>query len=141
MYRKYYFIILFFKKFLFLDITIRKRTSQGIPTVPSIILYICKEHTHRKQRERKTHISVFLKQNFGCWEKKRGREREMEIESKFKRICVFCGSSPGNKTSYRDAAIELGTELVNLLFFPFPFFAFLDSVFFIISIFSQNFDL
>jgi hypothetical protein len=33
-------------------------------------------------------------------------------ESKFKRICVFCGSSPGNKASYKDAAIELGKELV-----------------------------
>ncbi|KAI5413243.1 Cytokinin riboside 5'-monophosphate phosphoribohydrolase log1, partial [Lathyrus oleraceus] len=40
------------------------------------------------------------------------REREMEL-SKFKRICVFCGSSPGNKTSYKDAAIELGRELVS----------------------------
>ncbi|OAP09250.1 LOG1 [Arabidopsis thaliana] len=37
----------------------------------------------------------------------------MEIESKFKRICVFCGSSAGNKVSYKDAAIELGTELVS----------------------------
>ncbi|CAH8361229.1 unnamed protein product [Eruca vesicaria subsp. sativa] len=37
----------------------------------------------------------------------------MEIEPKFKRICVFCGSSAGNKTSYRDAAIELGAELVS----------------------------
>jgi len=39
----------------------------------------------------------------------------MEIEmkhSKFKRICVFCGSSPGKKSSYKDAAIELGKELV-----------------------------
>ncbi|KAL9390897.1 hypothetical protein Peur_014817 [Populus x canadensis] len=38
----------------------------------------------------------------------------MEIEmkhSKFKRICVFCGSSPGKKSSYKDAAIELGKEL------------------------------
>ncbi|XP_037493245.1 cytokinin riboside 5'-monophosphate phosphoribohydrolase LOG1 [Jatropha curcas] len=40
----------------------------------------------------------------------------MEIEmrqSKFKRICVFCGSSPGKKSSYKDAAIELGRELVS----------------------------
>ncbi|KAH0929947.1 hypothetical protein HID58_015674 [Brassica napus] len=42
-----------------------------------------------------------------------GGERGMEIEPKFKRICVFCGSSAGNKTSYRDAAIELGAELVS----------------------------
>lgn len=40
-------------------------------------------------------------------------EEESEMkESKFKRICVFCGSSPGNKSSYKDAAIELGNELV-----------------------------
>ena len=32
--------------------------------------------------------------------------------SKFKRICVFCGSSPGKKASYQEAAIELGKELV-----------------------------
>ncbi|XP_027364066.1 cytokinin riboside 5'-monophosphate phosphoribohydrolase LOG3 isoform X1 [Abrus precatorius] len=33
--------------------------------------------------------------------------------SKFKRVCVFCGSSPGKKRSYQDAAIELGNELVS----------------------------
>ncbi|KAK8930839.1 Cytokinin riboside 5'-monophosphate phosphoribohydrolase LOG7 [Platanthera zijinensis] len=32
--------------------------------------------------------------------------------SRFRRICVFCGSSPGKKASYREAAIELGNELV-----------------------------
>ena len=39
----------------------------------------------------------------------------MDVEmkqSRFKRICVFCGSSPGKKSSYKDAAIELGKELV-----------------------------
>ncbi|ONK70677.1 uncharacterized protein A4U43_C04F380 [Asparagus officinalis] len=39
------------------------------------------------------------------------REKEM-AESKFKRICVFCGSSQGKKRSYQDAAIELAMELV-----------------------------
>ncbi|XAR59984.1 hypothetical protein NMG60_11033188 [Bertholletia excelsa] len=34
-------------------------------------------------------------------------------QSKFRRICVFCGSSPGNKSSYKDAALELGRELVS----------------------------
>ncbi|KAL4284593.1 hypothetical protein GQ457_16G011550 [Hibiscus cannabinus] len=38
-------------------------------------------------------------------------DKEMK-QSKFKRICVFCGSSPGKKSSYREAAIELGRELV-----------------------------
>jgi len=38
---------------------------------------------------------------------------DMEMkQSRFKRICVFCGSSPGKKSSYKDAAIELGKELV-----------------------------
>ncbi|PKA57982.1 Cytokinin riboside 5'-monophosphate phosphoribohydrolase LOG1 [Apostasia shenzhenica] len=32
--------------------------------------------------------------------------------SKFRRICVFCGSSSGNKTSYQLAAVQLGHELV-----------------------------
>ncbi|KAA8544067.1 hypothetical protein F0562_021756 [Nyssa sinensis] len=40
------------------------------------------------------------------------REKDMK-QSKFKRICVFCGSSPGKKSSYKDAAIELGRELVS----------------------------
>ncbi|KAM3325456.1 hypothetical protein P3S67_000581 [Capsicum chacoense] len=41
----------------------------------------------------------------------------MDMESdvmvlKFKRICVFCGSSQGKKISYHDAVIEPGKELV-----------------------------
>ncbi|XP_072958602.1 cytokinin riboside 5'-monophosphate phosphoribohydrolase LOG1-like [Typha angustifolia] len=32
--------------------------------------------------------------------------------SRFKRVCVFCGSSPGKKASYQLAAIQLGHELV-----------------------------
>ncbi|GAA0152397.1 hypothetical protein LIER_10889 [Lithospermum erythrorhizon] len=35
-----------------------------------------------------------------------------ENNSKFKTICVFCGSSPGKKPSYQEAAIDLGKELV-----------------------------
>nr|GMD15894.1 cytokinin riboside 5'-monophosphate phosphoribohydrolase LOG1-like isoform X2 [Ipomoea batatas] len=40
-----------------------------------------------------------------------GKEKETLQQSKFKRICVFCGSSPGKKNSYKEAAIELGKEL------------------------------
>ncbi|XP_007016779.2 PREDICTED: cytokinin riboside 5'-monophosphate phosphoribohydrolase LOG1 isoform X1 [Theobroma cacao] len=43
-------------------------------------------------------------------------EMEMDMEmkqSKFKSICVFCGSSSGKKSSYREATIELGRELVS----------------------------
>ncbi|MQL78926.1 hypothetical protein Taro_011372 [Colocasia esculenta] len=32
--------------------------------------------------------------------------------SRFRRVCVFCGSSPGKKPSYQLAAIQLGKELV-----------------------------
>lgn len=38
--------------------------------------------------------------------------------SRFRRICVFCGSSQGKKKSYQDAAVELGEELVRLLLSP-----------------------
>ncbi|CAD5190369.1 cytokinin riboside 5'-monophosphate phosphoribohydrolase LOG1-like [Musa acuminata AAA Group] len=41
-------------------------------------------------------------------------EGEQETRrSKFRRICVFCGSSQGKKRSYQDAAVELGKELVS----------------------------
>lgn len=33
--------------------------------------------------------------------------------SRFKRVCVFCGSSSGKRECYKDAAIELGQELVH----------------------------
>ncbi|GAB2267783.1 Cytokinin riboside 5'-monophosphate phosphoribohydrolase log5 [Dionaea muscipula] len=39
-------------------------------------------------------------------------EAEIIRPSRFKRICVFCGSSTGKRDSYRNAAIELGQELV-----------------------------
>uniref|UniRef100_A0A8R7PSV0 Cytokinin riboside 5'-monophosphate phosphoribohydrolase n=1 Tax=Triticum urartu TaxID=4572 RepID=A0A8R7PSV0_TRIUA len=32
--------------------------------------------------------------------------------SRFRRICVYCGSAKGRKASYQDAAVELGKELV-----------------------------
>ncbi|XP_047325877.1 cytokinin riboside 5'-monophosphate phosphoribohydrolase LOG1-like [Impatiens glandulifera] len=34
------------------------------------------------------------------------------VKSRFKRICVFCGSSPGRNPTYQLAATQLGTELV-----------------------------
>lgn len=33
-------------------------------------------------------------------------------QSKFRRICVFCGSNSGNRTVFSDAALDLGKELV-----------------------------
>ncbi|KAK4429478.1 Cytokinin riboside 5'-monophosphate phosphoribohydrolase LOG1 [Sesamum alatum] len=40
-------------------------------------------------------------------------EDKKEKKSRFKRVCVFCGSSTGKKDCYRDAAIQLGQELVS----------------------------
>jgi len=31
---------------------------------------------------------------------------------RFGRICVFCGSNPGNRAVFGDAALDLGKELV-----------------------------
>lgn len=39
-----------------------------------------------------------------------------EKRSRFRRICVFCGSQCGKKPSYQEAAIELGKELVTMCF-------------------------
>ncbi|CAH1440458.1 unnamed protein product [Lactuca virosa] len=39
--------------------------------------------------------------------------KEEERGRKLKRICVFCGSRTGFRSSFTDAALELGQELVN----------------------------
>jgi len=36
---------------------------------------------------------------------------EENRSSKFKRVCVFCGSNPGHRQVFSDAALELGNEL------------------------------
>ncbi|CAN1190068.1 Cytokinin riboside 5'-monophosphate phosphoribohydrolase LOG5, partial [Linum perenne] len=38
--------------------------------------------------------------------------KEAARKSRFKRVCVFCGSSTGKRICYKDAAIELAHELV-----------------------------
>jgi cytokinin riboside 5'-monophosphate phosphoribohydrolase len=40
-----------------------------------------------------------------------------ERRSRFRRICVYCGSAKGRKASYQDAAVDLGNLLVPP---PFP---------------------
>lgn len=43
----------------------------------------------------------------------KGGEIEVKVlKSRFKRVCVFCGSSAGNRNCYKDAAVELGKELI-----------------------------
>uniref|UniRef100_A0A7N0RBP9 Cytokinin riboside 5'-monophosphate phosphoribohydrolase n=1 Tax=Kalanchoe fedtschenkoi TaxID=63787 RepID=A0A7N0RBP9_KALFE len=40
------------------------------------------------------------------------KPRQLTGKSRFQRICVFCGSSPGKNPSYQLAAIQLGQQLV-----------------------------
>ncbi|XP_073011715.1 cytokinin riboside 5'-monophosphate phosphoribohydrolase LOG1-like [Typha latifolia] len=62
----------------------------------------CKENRDRESRR---------KGNRECSSQMEG---EQEVgQSRFKRICVFCGSSQGKKRSYQEAAVELGKELVS----------------------------
>jgi predicted Rossmann-fold nucleotide-binding protein len=35
-----------------------------------------------------------------------------EMKGRFKRICVFCGSRAGYKSTFSDAALELGKVMV-----------------------------
>ncbi|XP_021611904.1 cytokinin riboside 5'-monophosphate phosphoribohydrolase LOG5 isoform X2 [Manihot esculenta] len=40
-------------------------------------------------------------------------EEKRVVNSRFKRVCVFCGSSTGKRDCYREAALELAQELVS----------------------------
>ncbi|KAJ6708752.1 LOG FAMILY PROTEIN YJL055W [Salix koriyanagi] len=40
------------------------------------------------------------------------QQRQPSIKSRFRRVCVFCGSSPGKNPNYQHAAIHLGKQLV-----------------------------
>lgn len=67
-------------------------------TLPQADHYSLKDHRER-ERQTDTHTHT--------------EKREMEeTNSRFNRICVFCGSSSGKKASYQEAAVELGKELV-----------------------------
>lgn len=46
-----------------------------------------------------------------------------DTKSKFKRICVFCGSSSGKKPTYQEAAVQLGRELVTYSFLSSTYFS------------------
>jgi hypothetical protein len=54
--------------------------------------------------------------------------------SRFRRICVFCGSSKGKKTSYQDAAVELGKELVRTHLLSFSIAAGIISPLYLVSL-------
>ncbi|KAL3592955.1 hypothetical protein D5086_011595 [Populus alba] len=40
------------------------------------------------------------------------QQRQPSMKSRFRRVCVFCGSSPGKNPNYQHAAIQLGKQLV-----------------------------
>lgn len=62
-------------------------------------------------------------------EEREKMERESEVKaSRFKRVCVFCGSSQGKKASYQEAAIELGKVLVKTKIFSFPILYVITSI-------------
>lgn len=42
---------------------------------------------------------------------------EGKAGNKFKRVCVFCGSSSGNRSVFSEAALDLGHELVCLFLY------------------------
>lgn len=44
-------------------------------------------------------------------------DHENKKSTRFKRICVFCGSKAGYSSSFSDAALSLGNQLVLLLNF------------------------
>lgn len=41
---------------------------------------------------------------------------ESNSKSKFKRVCVFCGSNSGHRKVFSDAALDLGNELVSFFY-------------------------
>ncbi|AES59712.1 cytokinin riboside 5'-monophosphate phosphoribohydrolase [Medicago truncatula] len=40
------------------------------------------------------------------------QQQPIKFSSRFKRICVFCGTSPGKNPIYQHAAIQLAEQLV-----------------------------
>lgn len=75
------------------------------------------EAQNNPQLKQSIHIFVNIKPQFPLMEKIQEQQQQQEgaMKSRFKRICVFCGSSPGKNPSYQLAAIQLGKQLVLLL--------------------------
>nr|KYP64777.1 UPF0717 protein At5g11950 family [Cajanus cajan] len=42
------------------------------------------------------------------------QHQQPSIKSRFRRICVYCGSSPGKSPSYQLAAVQLGKQLASI---------------------------
>ncbi|KAL9395549.1 hypothetical protein Peur_009802 [Populus x canadensis] len=40
------------------------------------------------------------------------QQRQPSMKSRFRRVCVFCGSSPGKNPNYQHAAVQLGKQLI-----------------------------
>lgn len=50
-------------------------------------------------------------------------EKMMFAPKRFKKICVFCGSSSGKKGVFSNEALDLGRELVCIAAFVLSFFS------------------
>lgn len=91
------------------------------PTPPPSVWGVVLEVYYKKATISNTNIYTQAKQAVKQLLNTHIIQRKMEMEklenemkqSKFKKICVFCGSSPGKKSSYKEAAVELGKELVS----------------------------
>jgi hypothetical protein len=74
-------------------------------------------YNHPSSRRKDTNIDQNLKRRhqeaMEIKDEETTAEVAMVVQSRFRRVCVFCGSSHGKKKIYQDAAIELGKELVN----------------------------
>lgn len=65
-------------------------------------------HTHRHTKNKTQFGSIA----FPLMENQQQQRQPASVKSRFRRVCVFCGSSPGKNPSYQLAAIQLGKQLV-----------------------------
>ncbi|KAK9131237.1 hypothetical protein Sjap_011724 [Stephania japonica] len=69
---------------------------------PTYILFSIEQDCHLKS------FVVVMMDSLDCDD----YDHDPQSRIKFKRVCVFCGSSSGNRKVFSDAAIDLGNELV-----------------------------
>jgi hypothetical protein len=75
---------------------------------------------------------------FPPMENQQQQRQPASTKSRFRRVCVFCGSSPGKNPSYQLGAIQLGKQLVppktSLFLFFFCLFVCLFFFFFFFAV-------
>lgn len=84
----------------------------------------------QKKKKKNPHCSLWfqafpLMENHLHHQQQQLERQPNSMKSRFRRVCVFCGSSPGKNPSYQLAAIQLGKQLVQKQkLLPFFFFFF-----------------